>query len=298
MKSDGHAPRAAGRGRWRRGGSVSDALRAEFGSSRMSRAAVGEEGLGDLDQLLLTESEPSGGCVQVDMKAQLVEDGLCPPAHLGTLDKTQGVNCALGEEIGQDVQVGVQAELLEDDGHPVVVGGLHALELDRRPADPQLAGIGSSAPAIVFMSVDLPAPFSPTMACTSPVDLEVHPGQGDDPAVALLHPGGDRRLPRVEQRRSPRRRRSSVPCGGGQSPSRSANDWTLLLMSSKRTSIIRAGSRPWSRRCRWPATPRVPSPRPRCRPSRPPAGRRYTHGARPSRPPGSRAWRAWRHSPA
>ena len=79
-----------------------------------------------------------------------------------------------------------------------------ASERDRLAVDQDLALVGSYRPKRTFMSVDLPAPFSPSKAWTSPLfDGEVHVLVGDDAGEPL----GD--APQLDLHRQ--RRTASVP---------------------------------------------------------------------------------------
>ena len=59
-----------------------------------------------------------------------------------------------------------------------------------RPATASVPASGCSAPVMILISVDLPAPFSPTSACTSPASqVERHAAQRAD-AFERLGDGG------------------------------------------------------------------------------------------------------------
>ena len=75
---------------------------------------------------------------------------------------------AAEEDVLGDGQVGNELELLVDDAdaQPPGVGGRR--NRDGPAVEPDLAGVRPIAPLRIFMSVDLPAPFSPSSTCTSP----------------------------------------------------------------------------------------------------------------------------------
>ena len=71
-------------------------------------------------------------------------------------------------EILRDRQRGNEARLLIDHRNPVSPRVRGAGDLDPLAVEADFALGGVTAPERILTSVDLPAPFSPTMACTSP----------------------------------------------------------------------------------------------------------------------------------
>ena len=75
---------------------------------------------------------------------------------------------AAEEEVGDDVEVVAEGEVLVDGGDPERGGVLGPGDRDLLAAEADAAGVGEWIPAIVFTRVDLPAPLSPTRPTTSP----------------------------------------------------------------------------------------------------------------------------------
>ena len=83
--------------------------------------------------------------------------------------------------------VSIDLQFLMDDGDAETGG----VARDRQhghgyAVDADVTGVGRWTPARIFISVDLPAPFSPTSATISPArHVEVHPIERDDAGKAL-----------------------------------------------------------------------------------------------------------------
>ena len=149
--------------------------------------------LGDLDHLLLGHGEvadlasagrAAGACARTArgafaLSASLVEEEAAARARL-----------AADEDVLGDRQVGHQVEFLVDDADA---------QLLRRARDVGISTVSPSnadrrrrpagrSPARIFISVDLPAPFSPTSAWTSPAADRTRVVEGVDAGERLADP--------------------------------------------------------------------------------------------------------------
>ena len=123
------------------------------------------ERLDDLEQVLLRERQGLDPVVQVDLQPGLVDQ---PLRHR--------VGAAVGEHRGgqRDLQVlqhghvGQHRGVLVDDRDPERGGELGVQRVDGLSLEDDGPESGCVVPVATFMRVDLPAPFSPRMACTSP----------------------------------------------------------------------------------------------------------------------------------
>ena len=115
-------------------------------------------------------------CSSADRRAQRRRRGRArraPAARAAAIsarvDERPAPRLAHREEVREHVEVREQVELLRDDRDAVahgLGGGGEADRAGRRGAASPASG--ASAPAMIFTSVDLPAPFSPSSACTEP----------------------------------------------------------------------------------------------------------------------------------
>ena len=130
------------------------------------RAPAG--GAGGRDKLLLADGQVAERRVGRQVEAQFVKDGLGAPRHLPLAQQAEAGGLVAEEDVGGDRQVRAQHDFLMDGVDAQRQGFLGAGELDL-PALPQdgAGGLGID-PVSSLISVDLPAPFSPTMAWTSP----------------------------------------------------------------------------------------------------------------------------------
>ena len=89
---------------------------------------------------------------------------------LGVVDPSASHDLAVGEDVLRDGKVAEQVQLLEHhaDAMRHRVGGV--LEMHRLAVEQtSVPTVGCSTPAMIFTSVDLPAPFSPTSTLTAPL---------------------------------------------------------------------------------------------------------------------------------
>ena len=115
-------------------------------------------------------------------------------------------------------EVGHEVELLVDHPDPEPLGGPRPVDRDARAVDRRSRPRRRrTAPARIFISVDLPAPFSPTSACTSPA-----PTSNETPSSART-PGNDFVIAaHLEQRRAGRRPGRYLRAGFREGPDRHA----------------------------------------------------------------------------
>ena len=167
---DRHARGRSGRGSTLNSTSTSVALSAEVGSSMIRMRAFDRQGAGDLDDLLLAEPQV------LDQG----RSGRCPPrarrisarvwrSSSAKSTPVRGADLAAHEDVVADAQVRREAELLVDDRDAAVA----RLRRWRRsstgsPSRTISPEVGRSTPERIFISVDLPAPFSPNSVVTLP----------------------------------------------------------------------------------------------------------------------------------
>ena len=145
---------------------------AAVGSSSTRRSHLHGHGAGDRDDRLLGRRQIADARVRVDAAAHARESGLRGVARCAPGDQAAAARIA-GEDrdiLGDRHRVD-EAEILMDEGDRQLFGR----RIDRRgrrggsrPASARCT------PARTLISVDLPAPFSPSSACTSPApDVEI-----------------------------------------------------------------------------------------------------------------------------
>ena len=134
------------------------------------QARLLEQHAAEFDQLLLADAEPADtGAWTSTWRPSWSRSSRLAVLHGARRDQPAAARLAVDEQIGQHRALGEQAELLVDDADAVLAGGVR--RVDRRPAAPSstIAPLsGRTTPASTFISVDLPAPFSPTTAWMVP----------------------------------------------------------------------------------------------------------------------------------
>ena len=158
-------------------------------------AGVGPERARDLDELLLAAwSARPASRLRIDPRPDLREQ--LPRRAAVALSSRRAARSLRALQAEGDVlghrQVGEQRRLLVDGGDAERAGDAWRVVGDalvrRRITSPASA---ATAPVTTLMSVDLPAPFSPTSAWTSPLpELEGGGAQRVDAGVGLLHAPG------------------------------------------------------------------------------------------------------------
>ena len=158
---------------------------------------VGADRLGDLDELLLRHAQRLDQPVGIDRRADARR--AAPRARPARSRQSTRRHAPAALERQRDVlgdgQVGEQRRLLVDRGDAERARRRRRHVRDRRRRRSRACRqSGCSAPVMILISVDLPAPFSPTSACTSPAR------RSNDTPLQRAHAGerlGDRG--RVEQ---------------------------------------------------------------------------------------------------
>ena len=133
-------------------------------------------------------------------------------------------------DVLRDRQIGEERRLLVDDGDARVARVGRAVEVDRLAVDEHLAAVEADARrASILTSVDLPAPFSPTRACTSPAATSREAPSRACAAPKALAASSSARIggaPAFVASLTPRRsgRSRPVPPAARSWPSRSSRD--------------------------------------------------------------------------
>ncbi len=99
------------------------------------KACVGQQRLGDLDHLLLPEAERAHQVARLDIESQLGEDRRRALRHGPAVDQAVAHRFVQQEQVGQDIEIGKQAQFLERDGA--------AFEIHASPAEAQRAAVGA-----------------------------------------------------------------------------------------------------------------------------------------------------------
>ena len=150
-----------------------------------------EQHAAELDELALADRQPPTAYCRVDVEAEPGEDGRGRALHRPGRDEAEAGRLAVGEQVGEHRALREEAQLLVDDADaepPRASAG----DVERRPARRRARSCrlsGRTAPARIFISVDLPAPFSPTTAWIGAGSTSRSmPAEGDDAAVRLRRP--------------------------------------------------------------------------------------------------------------
>ena len=133
---------------------------------------VERQRLRNLDELLPRDRQRGEWRVRRDVQAELIEVGAHGLAHLRAVDQPQRTPArrfASEQDVAGDVEIVEQVQLLVDerDARGPSRRGRRARRPARRRSAPRPTS-GCSMPPTIFISVDLPAPFSPSSATTSP----------------------------------------------------------------------------------------------------------------------------------
>ena len=173
--------------------SASLAVRLDVGSSRMSSLAFIERARAIATSCCCAaDSSPSGVLAakpDPDARQLALGVGVHPPA----IEQAKGAaarRLAPEEDVAGDVQRVDQLELLVDDGDAEPGGIGRSVQRHGRAVERISPESARWMPARIFISVDLPAPFSPDERHDlAGRDLEVHAIERDHPGKSL----GDRR---------------------------------------------------------------------------------------------------------
>ena len=93
------------------------------------------------------------------------QQGLGALAHRAPVEAAaESARGVAHEDVFRDGQFGKQQQLLIDRRHPGASGVFGQIELALDAVDQDLAAVGRKTPDTILISVDLPAPFSPSSA--------------------------------------------------------------------------------------------------------------------------------------
>ncbi len=172
-------------------------LSAEFGSSRISTRGRSSSTRQSSTSCRSPMPQAADDGVRVGTSGRSRRSiGRALRSHRGAIDQPEARRLAVGEQVGQHRAVREEAQLLVDDAD---AGARASARRRRARTARRRAGssprVGRTAPARIFISVDLPAPFSPTTAWTVPATTSRStPASAWIAAVALAQIGhGDRR---------------------------------------------------------------------------------------------------------
>ena len=149
---------------------ISFGVRAEVGSSMMTTLASWERARA-ISTICCWDTVSLDTCTVGSRSSPMESDDLAGPGIQGL-----PVDCPVlpqGEGLEKHVlchrEPLDQRELLENDLDPPLEGVVRRVQLDGRPVEEDLPRVPPVHTARILISVDLPAPFSPTSACTSPL---------------------------------------------------------------------------------------------------------------------------------
>ena len=153
--------------------------------------------LGDFDKLPPRKRQILDQRTRVDVagagaRQRLLGDAPLRPA----VDQAEATRWGGDRDIVRDAQIGDQRKLLKDAGDACGGGLCRRAKLNFAPSSSRRPSSGATTPAMILMSVDLPAPFSPRMAWMRPARTTA------------------RRYPAPARRHSASRRRPSERSGG------------------------------------------------------------------------------------
>ena len=153
--------------------SVSVSVRLEVGSSMMMTRASSESALAisticrcAIDRFSTRSPGPKSTPRRWSSGSNLAR---AAPSRRSRLQQTAAARLAADEHVGRDVEILEQVELLVDEGDAGLAGLLHRQRrvlARRRSRSTQTTA--RRTPPRIFISVDLPAPFSPIRPSTSP----------------------------------------------------------------------------------------------------------------------------------
>jgi hypothetical protein len=150
-------------------------------------AGVLRERLRDLDALAVADRERAHGAVDVEVvDVEGGQDLARPGPRRAPVDAAEpAAGRVAGEDVLGDSEFGEEQQLLVDRGDAGRLRRLWARQPHRPAVEFDGPASGSWTPDMILMSVDLPAPFSPRSACTSPARTS-----NDTPSSART-PGND-----------------------------------------------------------------------------------------------------------
>ena len=123
----------------------------------------------DLDELALGDRQAADDGVRVDPGAKLVEGLAGAGAHGAVVHHQAAAQLAPEVEVLRHGQVGGEQDFLVDEGDAALLRLRRTAQSDERTPSIRIPpAVGWRWPAKTFISVDLPAPFSPITAWTSP----------------------------------------------------------------------------------------------------------------------------------
>ena len=162
---------------------------AEVGSSRMMMRAPGKQHAGDLDQLLQADRQVAEPRKRIDVDAEPRELLTRFARHAPPLHETEAIG-RLGAEkhVLGDRQIGRDAEFLMNHGDAGRARIARPIETRTSfPSSTKRPENSACTPAMIFISVLLPAPFSPTRPWISPAEsAKSTPRSASTPPKALV----------------------------------------------------------------------------------------------------------------
>ena len=174
-------------------------------------AGVAVEHLGDLDPLAGPDAEVLEERVGIQPQGVAVADLPDPPAGLRAVQPTAPRGLAAQDDVLQDREVVGQHEVLVDHADAGGDGVAGLRNCISRPSIRIVPSSGRCSPYSVFISVDLPAPFSPTIAWISPRRTVSSMSRlATTPGNRLVMPRSSHRIRRRAGRR-PGRRTGGAP---------------------------------------------------------------------------------------
>ncbi len=153
--------------------SVSAGVSTAVGSSRMSSRVSWMSALSTSTRWRSpTDAEVVDDVVGVDLQAEAGAELGDAGLHGGAVEAAGPHQLAAQEDVGGHRQRPDELEVLVHHADPERVGLLRRVDVDRLPSKRISPESGRAVPAIIVISVVLPAPFSPTMACTLPASTD------------------------------------------------------------------------------------------------------------------------------
>jgi hypothetical protein len=125
------------------------------------------QGARDLDGLLFGQRQAARHLVHVEVHAD-AGDQVARPGALAGGPAQEALVARADEDVLGHVEIGEDHRLLVDRGHAHLARGLRAGIARGAPSTRIWPVVGWWMPVMILIMVDLPAPFSPTSACTSP----------------------------------------------------------------------------------------------------------------------------------
>ena len=142
---------------------------AAVGSSMIRTRASKDSAFGDLDDLLIGDREAAHRPLGIQPDAEAVEQFLDPRVHRPAVDALERAERVIAhDDVLRDAEIREQRRLLVDHREARVARVVRGVEVDRLAVDEHVAASRRTTPPSTLTSVDLPAPFSPISARTSP----------------------------------------------------------------------------------------------------------------------------------